>query len=779
MYEVLWSRYLTLILGSSTYAVSIILTTFMAGLAVGSVRGGRWIDKRKNILAAYAVIELSLGLYALVLPMLFTYVINTPLFTSQDSFPLPFQRVVFCVTALAVPTCLMGATFPVMAKLAMTRIDHIGGTISKLYFLNVLGAAAGAYLAGFILIEMQGVAGTNNTAVIVNLVIAGSAYLLSRRSKSRTVSTQTRPSGREAIAPSRRAPAPLRQILLTTLFFSGLAAMAYQVLWTRILITYFSSTIYAFSSLLVVFLLAIALGGLASARLIRWRRNHAALFAITQILMGSCAILSVFISGHIHTLIYRLYPLTDTWTQITFINFFIAMLIVFPAAFFSGMSIPLLSKLQVRGTSVLGYDIGRIYFFNTLGALLGPLLAGFLLIPGIGIKMSFHFIAFGQSALGILLVLLACPIRKGKPLSATILPVSALVLVMFLPVIAWQAEGDDRQIHSMLFNVGKERYKTLYYREGVAHTVAVLLNKVDGSKLLEIDGFTAAGTGPGYAYMKIMAHLAAFLNPGPRDALVIGLGTGITAGSLLQHPISTLTVVEIDPAVVGALNNFRTENYPLLEDGRVRIVVADGRNWLVSHRQQYDLIVLEPMPPFFAGVTNLYSTEFYRISKRRLSPNGIVCQWLPLHLLSPKLLKMIVKSFRESFNDVLIWHQPGSNIALMFGSPDKIRIDFDHLSKTMSQPGIFRALKKAGIRSMADVINNFVLNRSLVDTYVRGAKPVTDNRPFLEFLGPKAMAYGRSMPLGKANRLLLESFRGSMKPRISLDRNGKKIIVFE
>lgn len=428
---------------------------------------------------------------------------------------------------------------------------------------------------------------------------------------------------------------------------------------------------------------------------------------------------------------------------------------------------------------MLGYDIGRIYFFNTLGALLGPLLAGFLLIPGIGIKTSFHLVAFGQIALGVLLVFLAHPIRKDRPLSATFLPASALVLVMSLPVIAWQAEGDDRQILSTLFTVDKERYKILYYREGISHTVAVLLNKADGSRLLEIDGFTAAGTGSDYGYMKIMAHLAAFLNPGPRDALVIGLGTGTTAGGLLQHPISTLTVAEIDTAVVGALNNFRTENYPLLEDDRVRIVVADGRNWLVSHRQQYDLIVLEPMPPFFAGVINLYSTEFYRISKRRLSPDGIVCQWLPLHLLSPELLKMIVKSFRASFEDVLIWHQPGSNIALMFGSPGKIHIDFDHLSKTMGQPGIFRALKEAGIHSMADVINNFVLNRPLVDTYVREAQPVTDNWPFLEFLGPKAMAYGRSTQLAKVNRLLLESFRGSIKPQISLDGSGKKIIVFE
>jgi len=745
IYELLWSRWLELMLGSSMQAVSIILATFMAGLAIGGRWGGSFIDRRRNPLLIYGIIELFIGVFAFAMPSLLEAVASLPQFWSGGGAALLYQRLFVACSVLIIPATLMGATFPVLTRLIVTTHANIGSTIARLYFSNLAGAVVGVLLSGFVLIETLGLKETSYIAVATNFGIAIAALILVRSASF--VKHPSIVSRHTALAMSQRDT----RALLSALFISGLAAMAYEVFWTRILVFQIGSTIYAFSLILAIFLCALATGSL-TARVMVIRGWGFAAFAVTQAFMGFGALAGLYVAGYAPWVEYMLLPRTSGWGEMVLVHSLIALPVVAPAAFFSGMIIPLAASLMVREDTA-GLAMGRIYLANTSGAFFGPLLAGFMLIPLIGIQWGIVLIATIQITVTVLLL------RPGKrrPIAAALV---GLVALLFLSV------SSGGQLRSTVAMLNEALYEPLFYREGQSGTVSVFRDTNDGSRLLDINGFVAAGTGKGYAYMQMMGHLPALLHNDPHEALVIGFGTGATAASLLEYPIEGVTVAEIDPAVIEAAPYSRAGNLALLDDPRLHLFIEDGRNLLTRLPRQYDLIVLEPMPPYFAKVVNLYTKEFYALAADRLNTGGILCQWLPLHLLSPEMLTMVLHSFLLAFDDVLVWQEPKSNIAMMLGVNGSFSLNLGQLGRGMARPKVAADLAGAGVLSAADLINHFVMNRALAEQFTAGAPFVSDNHPLLEFAGVRAMRYGVATRYGRENAERLRLCGTALQPQL-------------
>ncbi|PCI42738.1 MAG: hypothetical protein COB41_08900 [Proteobacteria bacterium] len=478
IYELLWSRWLELMLGSSMQAVSIILATFMAGLAIGGRWGGSFIDRHRNPLLAYGIIELFIGGFAFAMPSLLDAVASLPQFWSGSGTALLCQRLFVACSVLIIPATLMGATFPVLTRLIVTTHADIGSTIARLYFSNLAGAVVGVLLSGFVLIEILGLKETNYIAVATNFGIAIAALILAR-----SASFVKHPSTVKPTAPAINQGDT--RVLLGALFISGFAAMAYEVFWARILVFQIGSTIYAFSLILAIFLCALAAGSLA-ARVMLMRGWGFTAFAVTQAFMGFGALAGLYAAGYAPWVEYMLLPRTSGWGEMVLVHSLIALPVVAPAAFFSGMIIPLAASLMVREDTA-GLAMGRIYLANTSGAFFGPLLAGFMLIPLIGIQWGIVLIATIQIAVTVLLLL---HLGGHRPIAAALV---GLVALLFLSV------SSGGQLRSTVAMLNEALYEPLFYREGQSGTVSVFRDTNDGSRLLDINGFVAAGTGKGYA----------------------------------------------------------------------------------------------------------------------------------------------------------------------------------------------------------------------------------------------------------------------------------------
>ncbi|MDX8400246.1 MAG: fused MFS/spermidine synthase, partial [Gallionellaceae bacterium] len=547
VYELLWSRWLELILGSSIQAVSIILAIFMAGLAIGGRWGGGFIDRQRNPLIVYAVIEFAIGISAFMMPALLDVAAALLQFGQGDGVVLLFQRLFVVSSVLLIPATLLGATFPVLVRLIVTAHTNVGSVVARLYFANLIGAVSGVILSGFVLIEMLGLRETNDVAVAINLSVGIAALLLARRT-SFVASSPTVEEVNPAVCQRDT------RVLLGALFISGLAAMAYEVFWTRMLVFQIGSTIYTFALILAIFLCSLSAGSLMAKVVVRELSFTA--FAAIQALMGFGALSGLYIVGYAPWVEYTFLPRTNGWGDMLLVHSLIALPVVAPAAFFSGMIIPLAAGLMVR-EGIAGLAMGRIYLANTAGAFLGPLFAGFMLMPLIGIRWGIILIAALQVVLAILLLLRS---KIRHPLAAVFI---GLLLLLSL---SWSSGGHLRSTVAIL---NAALYEPLFYREGQSGTVSVFRDSHNGSRMLDINGFVAAGTGNGYAYMQMMGHLPALLHADPREALVIGLGTGATAASLLEHSLERLTVAEINSAVVEAAPFSRLGNLALLNDPRL------------------------------------------------------------------------------------------------------------------------------------------------------------------------------------------------------------------
>ncbi len=728
VYQVLWTRTLTLIFGSTVFAISTVLTAFMAGLALGSFYFGRWADRSSHPLRLYAYFEVGIGVFALIYPLVpimlqaLYVVIHRQL--GSSFYLLSLIRFVFAFLILLVPTTLMGATLPALSKFFVARKQQLGWDVGRLYSVNTFGAVVGTLAAAFFLTETLGVIGSLYLAALINLMIAGIALWLNRASEDeqRTAETkdpEARTKRRQSNEPATKIPLHVRVALLT-FGVSGFCALSYEILWTRILVFFLGSTTYAFATMLAAFLFGIAFGSFLFGKIADSQRRLIAILAFTQIAIGLFAILLLPAFAEIYAI--RAYFSANR------VGAFLACVsVMLLPTFLMGASFPLIARIYTLELPSLGTLLGRVYAINTLGAILGSFVGGFLLIPWFGIQRSVVLVATINMLMGTALYAVD-PESQKRSRGSVAIAVGLLVVLGFLLIPA------DKPIvlKSAIFQYDNPGGRLLWYEEEVDATVTAIEDS-EGVRRLYVDTNQAAEDSrwdsPSH---RVIAHLPLLLHPRPRRALVVGFGMGVTSYSITQHRVR-VDAVEISPGVVHANRFFTKANQNILENPLLSMTIDDGRNFILTTEQRYDMISTGIIHPLVSsGSSNIYTKDFYELSRRILTEDGIMCQWVPLHRLPESHYKTIIRTFMEVFPNTTLWYKFTPDFVILIGTPQPLRIDYQRFMARSQIRSIAEGLAHDDLDGLS-LLDSFMMGPDELREYVGQAPIHTDNRPRLEF----------------------------------------------
>ncbi len=787
LYEVAWSRLLTLIFGNTTYAISTAVGVFMFGLALGSYLCGRLTHRIRNLLIGYAFLEAGIGVYAaLSLPILqgvqITHSMVFPLIYSNPLL-LNLVRIFLAFILFLVPTTLMGATLPLLGQVLARSPRFIGRDVGVLYALNTFGAVAGSFLGAFFMIPALGIHLTILAGALLNILIGLVAWSLSKGVPAITgLRERTQVNSNRDMATRRSSLINRKQYRFVLLVFtiSGFIALLLQIAWTRTLILIFGTSVYAFATILTVYLLGLALGSILLSRLMDRVGNLLFLYALLEIIIGLSVLLTTPILGRLPDYFVAFFSQGDTsWRMITLIEFSASFLIVIVPTFVSGASFPLVVRIFTDYLqSDVGLTIANAYSANTIGCILGSLAAGFILIPAFGVEKTLLLGGGSNLLMASLLGISATNIPKGRRFVWVIGPTLAAVAgVLLLP--SWNPKAMNSGVYIYAKNIAHidpevgsfmDVYKLLFYREGASATVTVFQR--DDVRFLRVNGKTDGSNSTDNYTQMFLGLLPVMYSKMPKNALVIGLGTGITLGSVLDYPVTKVDCVEISPEVVEASHFFDEDSDFPLKSPRASLHILDGRTWLMAMPQTYDIIVSEPSHPWQTGNANLFTVDFFNLAVGRLKKGGIFCQWLPMYHMDKEHFRLLVNSFRKVFSCVHIWM--ATSDALLIGSKeDSLSIDYAELQRKMTMPKIKERLARVNVNTAEDLLSFFYLDDDSVIKFTEGVKGVnSDNHPTLEFSAPKYLLEKGRPDLFFA---FLDASRASKLPITNVRRNIAEI----
>ena len=718
IYQVLWIKQLTLIVGVDVHAVTTGVSAFFAGLALGGLLLGRWADRITRPLRLYAALEIGVALVGVL--MTFALPHTAFLFaTLEDKSGVLAWGLVFLM--VGVGPFLMGGTLPAMIRSLRLTSDRIGTGGGWMYAANTAGAIVGALASSFFLIPAFGIQGSALTAAGMGMLSAAGGFWLDRSAPS------------QPVAERRSVPVPLAKSATLAILFYAIAgglALGYEVVWTQSVVQFMSTRSFAFSVVLATYLAGLALGAALFARWADRIRDPWGVFGLLIAAAGTIAVLEIYLLGPWLPILqsmanHAIYGLTESRLAGMSAGFAIAALyIVFVPTLLLGAAFPAALKLIVDSGHV-GRDIGKVVALNTLGGIVGTVITGFVLVPNFGLVKTLAILAVVAAMLGLLAATRGTYGFRFARWGTIVIAIAAVGAAALTPA--------DRLASLLASTRGGT---VVFYEEGRGGTVAVL-EQTAGQKhfrRLYIQGVSNTGdTLPSLRYMRLQALLPLIIHNGePRSALVIGLGTGITSGALLRFPgLEQRVVAELLPEVFKAAKNFRG-NYGAATDPRLDIRLRDGRRELLSSEQTYDLITLEPPPPSAAGVVNLYSTGFYELARARLRPKGIVAQWLPLPTQNDEDTRSLVRSFLDVFPYASLWTTELHEM-LLVGSPEAVELDVSRIVERFNQPEVASALREVGVASPEALLATWVTGRAGLKAYAGAALAVTDDRPRIEY----------------------------------------------
>ena len=751
LYEVVWARMLTQIFGNTTHAIATVLSAFMAGLALGSYVFGRIVDTGRNPLLAYGLLEGGVGIYGLMVPTLFalTQRAYTHLYGLVDISFAIFSVVLFLLSfvVIVIPTALMGATLPVLSRFCVTQFAILGRRVGDLYAINTLGAVMGCALTGFLLISELGLRGTVRLGATVNLAIALTIVITVAALRGKRVT----PESVEQEAPTAPEEAPGRSrldlALLVSFGLSGAAAMVYENAWTRALTLVIGMSTYSFSVMLTTFLVGLGLGSLLYARWWGTRQIGLAGFGVLQLLIALSSLATIPLFEQLPLLFLRLrHGFGDSFQQFLTIQMLLSALVMIVPTLLLGATFPVVAHIYTRSLYVVGRSVGTAYASNTLGAIVGAFLGGFLFIPTIGVQ---HSIALGvvvNAAVGVLLVAMDVRVRPGRRLlaAAVMLVVSASA---FLGFGTWDkgimTSGVTIYAHNYsglptdaLRREWMTRDDLLFYQEGLTATISV--HRSAGSDYLyeKTNGKVDASFGDTPTQLMV-GYLPMLFNPGAKRVLVIGMGSGMTAKAVAAFPVERLEVAEIEPAVIEGARFFDEKNGRIHDDPRVHFIHADGRNHLLAARKQYDVIISEPSNPWIAGVGNLFTREYYQLARSQLTEGGVFGQWMQTYAMAPEDLRMVYRTFAEVFPDVSLWAVNESDM-LLIGTTRTQRLRYADLRSALLGRSVAQQdLRELGFQDAYSVLAMYLMPKAALVKMAGQAEVNLDDVPRLEFSAPR------------------------------------------
>ena len=741
VYQTLWLRMFTLVLGNSLHSASIVFSSFMAGLAVGAWFFGRIIRSKKDILGVYVLLELGIASSAIAVSKAIPHISSVAAYLTRLLSPAPFFLDLFRLSVsfliLLPPTVLIGGTLPVLMHFLTCRLDVAGKRIGALYGWNTIGAVFGCALTGFWLIRTAGVSASLYLAGTLNFFVGSAAAVL--RAFYRKLPEKPVPTSRAA---DQSAATPksteLRRLLLATAGITGGVSLAYEVVWARFLSYIMYNDIYAYYLMLSIMLGGIGLGSLIYSRWLDRLKDRLRRLAFFEIALGLIAV-SCYLACAIH---YR-WPGSSLWIK-NMQNFFTAH---FADPFYSNMTIkllyglavmllptvimgivfPLICRLYLADEKNIGGETGLVYAVNTSGAIIGSLACGFLIVPRLGVQVSLFLMAALNIALGAAILFYGSSKRGRIPIRDSAWITTAVVifcLLTFLP---------SNQIREFALK-DKKHTELVFYREGLSGTVAVVRDRINGTKTLYINAIAEVHNSyAGMLTFKLMGHLPCLLHKGePQEVLMVTFGGGIASGAVATHPIKRLDVVELEPAVINASQAYVEENRDILRDPRLKIHVGDGRNFLFSTDKRYDLIISDATNPGSSDSWLLYTLEFYSLCRDRLAPGGIMTQWLPLHSGIMESYCTIVKTFQAVFPHTSIWFV--KDYTLLVGLPEPLYISYPELAARLAAPGIREDLEQYCLAGSLELFDCFLMGEESVRKMTREARISTDNLPFYQLM---------------------------------------------
>jgi spermidine synthase len=746
VYQVVWLRMLGLVFGHTVYAITTVLAAFMAGLALGSFVFARLAPRLRNLVATYGWLEIGIGVYCALMPALLSAAawvylgLHSRLGLSYDAFSVVQFALVFLL--LLVPTTLMGGTLPVLSQAFVRRELDVGRTVGALYGLNTVGAVVGVVLAGYVLLPAIGNRATLLCAAAANLVV-GALALFVARGRRTAVAVDLMPIVTERTGVMGRTGLGAR-LTVIGLAVSGGVSMIYEVGWTRALALVIGSSTYAFTAMLVAVLVGIAGGSALYSWLAGGRRVSPATFAGLQAGIGLATGTVIYLFPRLPEVFLAGIAWSSSPGAVQLVQLFVSACALLPATLLIGATFPCAVAVVARDLSRVGEDVGEVYAANTLGAIAGAAAGGFIVVPALGVHGALA--AGAATNLALAAVLLA---TTGRRRLATWIPAAA-VLVAAVSVIRlspWDhglmASGPavyaQRYVAQRSGGLAAaiQRQTVLFYRDGVSGTVSV--HRIDKVTSLRVNGKTDASTGGDMPTQLLSGHLPVLVHPDARNVLVIGMGSGVTAGAVARHPVRRVDVVEIEPAVVEATRFFADVNRDVLKDTRVRVVIADGRNFLLTTEERYDVIISEPSNPWIAGLASLFSREFFELARSRLKPGGLMLQWVQAYNLPPDDLRMVVRTFRSMFPAVSVWN-PNQADLLLLGGVTPVAIDPGELARRYtSRPGLPDDLRRLGMRHGAGLVGYLVLGEDDTARLAEGTALNTDDRLPLEFSAPRSL----------------------------------------
>lgn len=717
VYQLLWIKQLSLVVGVEVYAVTIAVSAFFAGLAVGGAWLGRVADRLHRPLRLYAWLEGLVAVLAVASTLLLAHSAAAfawlELHVGWFAWLLPFALV-------GMPAIAMGGTLPVLVR-ASAR-DSVARTGGRLYAANTAGAIAGVLLAPFVLLPALGVQGSALAAAFINLLAAVVALALDR---SAPLAMSAPP--REDVAVS----VPNARLALVLYAIAGGIALGYEVVWSQTVVQFMSTRAFAFAMMLAVYLVGLMAGSAIYARYAERMRDAWTAFGVLIALAGLVALLQVswlgpWLGEAQAALAAQMAQATGNRLVAMCARFALAAAaIVLAPTVLLGAAFPAVLRL-CAGPASSGKGVGSALALNTLGGIVGTTLTGFVLVPVFGLIRTLGMLAVAAALVGLVAVFAGRAPREGRRWLVPAIGLCTLAMAVLTPAdklatLLAQARGGE----------------VSYYDESRGGTVAVLAQGRGESTFhrLYIQGVSNSGdTLPSQRYMRLQALLPLIIHQGePRSALVIGFGTGITAGALSRYPgLTSRVVAELLPSVVRAAPQFQGNYGAGSTDTGLDIRLRDGRRELLRSTQRYDMITLEPPPPSAAGVVNLYSRDFYQLAASRLNAHGLVAQWWPIATQNDEDSRAMVRAFLDVFPHATLWTTELHEM-LLVGSLDHIELDATQIEQRFNQPSVAASLREVGIASPGALLATWVADRAALDRYAGDTAPVTDDRPNIEY----------------------------------------------
>lgn len=755
LYQVAFGKKLSTIFGATAYAVSAVLAAFMGGLALGSHLGGRYGGRVKRPLVVYGCAEVVVAAVCAVTPTFFDGIAAAYL-SAIEAMPSSLMavsvvRALITSVVVLVPTIAMGVTLPMLARqVAGPGSRGARKRLATLYAINTAGGAVGALVSAYLVLPALGVYATMRAAALVNLGI-GLVAIWKGRQGPELASAET-----DAEEGGGTAPLGMFALLAAA---SGLLVFATEVVDTHLLALLIGNSAYAFGLMLAVFLTCLSVGASLAQPLDR--RFGASALPLALIATGLALVITLPLWGQVPLIFLGVGEGVSSWYLREGVRAGAALMVLVLPTTCMGLTFPLLLR-RVASRADVAKQVGRLTAINTVGSIAGSVASGYFILPALGSEHMIEAIALAFVACGLAAAAWDPRTRAWRRPEPGMLVAAGLAVACAVLIPAW-----DMKVMTNGANVyfsGRAPIDELVYVAEDVHGGLTSVARRGEVLTLYTNGKFQGDNSYEIIAQRSFAHFPGLFLDGYEHALVIGLGTGTTLGSVSAYPFEKIDVAEISPSIAHAARTFFVDaNRGALSDPRVTLTLNDGRNLLLTSRERYDLVTIEVSSVWFAGAANIYSAEFYDLVRSRLKPTGVLQQWVQLHHIDRRELASTLHTIRSAFSDVALFISGGQGIVVCANRP--LVASRARLQELDRQPAIVETLADSG--TLEDLLGRLVisgeeLDRFIADSTADDGGPIlsTDENLYLEYATPKGnvMNYEASI---QAMFQLLTSYRNA------------------